>query len=190
MVAPRYNQGNNHMLTNTQIDTLASAIKAASELDKKETTFADRVAAMKAGGWTDSMLDTKSDGISEVRNAVAGIALTPAQVKVWSDTSLALKVADAKSKTRVDTPRGKLVKLVDMRIARIRKALSKADAEPSKKGAKPEPRKLPTRILDEVVKLKNAVEKDATSEAPELDSKIRVELLAAFARIVGLVAKH
>ena len=178
------------MLTNAQIDTLASAIKADMELGKKEKTFADRVATMKKGGWTSEMLATDSPHIEDVRNAVAGIALTPAKVKVWADTSLAQKVMDKKAGKRVNTERGNLIGQVNERIARIRKALGKVDAEPTKKGKKGEPRKLPTRILDEIASLKGATEKDATSEAPQLDSKIRVELLAAFDRIAGLVVKH
>jgi hypothetical protein len=186
------------MFTNMQNDTLISAIKALGELSKKENTFGERVTAMQAGGWNSGMLAVTSDSISQIRQIVAEIALTEKQVMVWEDTSLALKITDPKTKARSDTARGKLVKLVDERIARIRKKMqeietpkaddTKGDGAKSN-SAKPQVRALNIRVLDEIAKLKSATEKDATADAPVLDSKVRVELLAAFNRITDLLKK-
>jgi hypothetical protein len=171
------------MLTNAQTATLRAAVKAYGTLDNAQGAFAKRVGEMREAGFTAEMLDTKSERIGEIREAVAASVLTPAQVKLWADTSKAVKIAGNDGK-RLDTPRGKLVKVVDMRISRIRAALT---VQPAKGAKGNEARALKERVTVEIGKLHKAVTKDATGDAPQLDNKIRSELLAAFQRALDLV---
>ena len=174
-------------LTNAQTTTLIEAIKSAGKVDNAQAAFEKRVNAMREAGFTSAMFETKSDQIDLIRKVVAETALTAKELPVWADTSLAVKVKVAGSDKRVDTARGKLVKLVDQRIARLRKALS----EPAKTGAKQpgKARDLATRIKDEIAKLRNAVVKDGDGEAPTLECDHK-ELVAAFDRIADLVCNH
>ena len=173
--------------TNSQTTALIEAIKSAGKVDNAQVAFAKRVAAMRESGFKPEWLDTKSDQIELIRKVVAETALNAKDQAIWADTSLAVKVKVAGSDKRVDTPRGKLVKLVDQRIARLRKAM----AEPAKKGTTGpgSTRDLAKRIKDEVAKLKNATVKDREGEAPKLQCDHK-ELIAAFDRISDLVVDH
>jgi hydroxypyruvate isomerase len=174
-------------LTNSQIATLIDAIKSVGKVDNAQAAFAKRVDAMRQAGFVAAWFETKSDQIEMIREKVARAALTEVQYNTWRDDSLAVKVKVKGSDKRVDTARGKLVKLVDQRILRLRKALT----EPTPKGAKGNaPRALDQRIKDELAKLVNAIKKDDGETLP-CDHK---ELLTAFAhlqtRINDLLSKH
>lgn len=173
-------------LTNTQTATLIEAIKSAGKVDNAQVAFAKRVDAMREAGFKAEWLETKSDQIELIRKVVAETALNAKDQAIWSDTSLAVKVKVAGSDKRIDTPRGKLVKLVDQRVARLRKAMSEAPKTGAKQPSNA--RKLADRIKDEIAKLKNATVKDRDGE-PTLACDHK-ELIAAFDRITDLVVEH
>ena len=174
------------MLTNTQTSTLIEAIKSSGKVENAQVAFAKRVVAMREAGFKSEWLETNSDQIERIRKVVAETALNAKDQAIWSNTSLAVKVKVVGSDKRVDTPRGKLVKLVNQRIARLRKALS----ESPKTGAKQpgNARELATRIKDEIAKLRNAVVKDG-KESPTLACDHK-ELIAAFDRITDIITDH
>ncbi len=164
------------MFTNTQSDALANAIKALGSVDNAQAKFAKAIDELRKSGVTPAAFDVKSDSIAETRSTIASLALTPTQFKLWGDNSTPQK-KDGKW-----TERGKLVKLVDMRITRIRKALS----GPAVKGAKSNtPRPLDQRIREDIGKLVKAVTTDRDAE-PTLSAD-HGEMLAAFNRILDLV---
>lgn len=173
--------------TNSQMTTLVDAIKAVGKVDNAQVAFAKRVASMKDAGFKAEWFETKSERIEEIRAVIAQTALTSAQYTIWADISLAKKVSVKGSDKRIDTPRGKLVKQVDQRIARLRKALS----EPATKEAKQpgSARALDKRILQELGNLKKAVNVDKAKEEPTLECDHR-ELVAAFDRITDILTSH
>jgi hypothetical protein len=171
------------MLTNTQTSTLRAALKASDSLYSAQDAFNKRLDAMREAGFTAEMLDKKSDRIGEIREAVASAILSQEDFKTWADVTLTRKIT-TEDKKRVSTPRDLLIKQVDERIARLAEALSRA----AKKGPNNNtPRTLKERVTIELGKLHKAVNKDATGDAPQLDNKIRSELLAAFQRALDLV---
>ena len=169
------------MFTDNQTALLKSACSVMGGVDRANAKLANVVKDMVAAGFTPAMFDVKSDGIGETRKAVANAALSSKDYAIWADESLAQKTG--KGEDRKLTPRGKLVKLVDERIRRLKKELS----EPAAKGANNNaPRDINTRIRDEIGKIHKAVVTDKDSESPALVADHK-EMLAAFQRVLDLV---
>jgi hypothetical protein len=189
------------MLTNSQNDTLVSALKALGTLANADAAFAKKVDAMREAGFTAAMLDKKSDMISEIREVTARALLSTKEYPIWVDASLASKVTDKATGKRVNTQRGTLINRVDQSITRLQTRMNEletvkvdivdavdGDAKGAAKGAKANaPRDLKTRVVTELGTLAKAVTKDATAETPTLTATQRVELLAAFGRIFDIL---
>jgi hypothetical protein len=168
------------MFTNNQTALLKSACAAIGGVDRANVKLASVVADMVAADFTAAMFDVKSEHIDDTRKAVANAALSSKEYAVWADESLAQKTG--KGDARKLTPRGKLVKLVDERIRRLKKELS----EPAAKGPKGNtPRDINARIRDEIGKLHKAVVADKDG-ALNLNAG-HDEMIAAFKRVLDLV---
>jgi parvulin-like peptidyl-prolyl isomerase len=168
------------MFTNNQTALLKSACAAIDGVDRANVTLAFVVVDMVDAGFKPEWFDVKSEHIDDTRKAVANAALSEDEYAIWSDESLAQKTG--KGDKRELTPRGKLVKLVDERIRRLKKALS----EPAAKGPKGNaPRDINARIRDEIAKLRNAVVADKDG-ALNLNAD-HDEMIAAFQRVLDLV---
>ncbi len=168
------------MFTNNQTALLKSACAAIGGVDRANVKLASVVADMDKAGFKPEWFDVKSEHIEDTRKAVANAALSPKDYAIWSDESLAQKIG--KAPDRKLTPRGKLVKLVDERIRRLKKELT----EPAAKGPKGNgPRDLNARIREEIGTLHKAVVADKDG-ALNLNAD-HEEMLAAFKRVLGLV---
>jgi hypothetical protein len=169
------------MFTNNQTALLKSACAAIASTDLANAKLANVVKDMLAAGFTPAMFDVKSDGIGEVRKAVANAALSQDEYAIWSDESLAQKIG--KAPDRKLTPRGKLVNLVNERIKRLKKEMT----EPAAKGPKGNtPRDLNARIREEIDTLRKAVVADKNSESPALNAD-HAEMLSFFKAATDLV---
>jgi len=178
-------------LSNSNTATLIATVKASGSLDNAKVAFAKRIAEMAETGWTAAAFDSKADEIDLIRDTIAQAVFNKSDYATWADTSLARKVKQGDK--HVTSKRGKLVDLVDKRIRDIKKALVTLEATPAgkAKGANANaPRALDQRIKDELAKLRNAINKDATAEPPVLETTQREEILAAFTRVTDLLAKH
>jgi hypothetical protein len=169
------------MFTNNQTALLKSACAAIGGVDRANAKLSAVVADMVAAGFMASMFDVKSDAIDITRKAVANAALPSKDYAIWADESLAQKTG--KGDARKLTPRGKLVKLVDERIRRLKKELT----EPAAKGAKNNaPRDINARIREEIGTLYKAVVADKDSESPTLNAD-HAEMLSFFKAATDLV---
>lgn len=179
-------------LSNAQRSTLIDAIKADKSAQSAMGSFVNRVAAMRESGWTADLIKTHRPAVLEI---IANVVLTKAELKLYSDATLATTAPDPRDKSkRIKTAKGVAANKASQALARVSAALS---AEPTKegdkKGARGNNRPLVERLNESLQTSIKRIRADADKEAPEL-GKVHKELLAAFqatvTRLSDLTSKH
>ena len=116
-----------------------AAAKAGVNATKAQDTLDARASDMLKAGITSTGIARDGEHLAAFQDVTARVALTAAELAVYSDTSLASKIRtktpDGKV-TQVNTPRGKLVDRVNSIVKRVRDAMARIEKEGVTRGPK------------------------------------------------------
>lgn len=132
--------------------TFEAAAKAGVNATKAQDTLDAKAQDMLKAGIASTGIARDGEHLAEFQEVTARVALTAAELAVYSDTSLAAKIRtkapDGKVK-QVNTPRGKLVDRVNSIVKRVRDAMARIEKEGVTRG--PKEKSTPTQAFFRVI---------------------------------------
>jgi hypothetical protein len=197
---------NNAPLSIEQLDAFDAAIDLQSTYINADVAFAEGVLKMVESGWQSAMLAAKRSG---AQSATYNMAMGRMAARILSGEEAAIFAGSRAKSTADKKAQDTIRKRVQGRIAAMRERIerheigagmsgtspveeAKKDVEKAKKGAKPEPRNLGRRILEESGKLVKAIEADGSGkkDVSDLTATARADLIAAFNAVIEVCNRN